>query len=236
MSGRFPLLSVQVNVAQFVVQSTRNRWPGVDGALASKPSSASPSIGAVVVVGSMEMPRMGRFGSTVLLPVTLTHVACDAVPVPRLKPICTLPSFVPAIATAGVFGAYFTWLMNERLPSVCLVRFCVDGLFVTYHVTVPFAFAALPVIVSHTRVVPATRCPQPPLAPAAGQSVPPTIPPRKMSNGRMNDCVSLPQPPFLLVHVAPLAVQLEMQRDRPQLLLPCQKRRLVPVPTGSMRE
>src|ERR1043165_948234 len=126
--------------------------------------------------------------------------------------------------------------MNERLPSVCLVRFCVDGLFVTYHVTVPFAFAALPVIVSHTRVVPATRCPQPPLAPAAGQSVPPTIPPRKRSNGRMNDCVSLPQPPFLLVHVAPLAVQLEMQRERPPLLLPCQKRRLVPVPTGSMRE
>ena len=25
--------------------------------------------------------------------------------------------------------------MNERLPSVCLVRFCVDGLFVTYQVT-----------------------------------------------------------------------------------------------------
>src|SRR5436190_2705788 len=126
--------------------------------------------------------------------------------------------------------------MNERLPRVCLVRFCVDGLFVTYHVTVPFEFAALPVIVSHTRVVAATSRPQPPLAPAAGQSVPPEMPPRKMSNGRMKDCVSLPHPPFLLVHVAPLAVQLLIQRLRPPLLLPCQKRRLEPVPTGSMRE
>src|ERR1044071_1412801 len=170
------------------------------------------------------MPRIGRFGSTALLPVTLTHVACEAVPVPRLKPICTLPSFVPAMATVCVFGEYFTWLMNERLPKVCLVRFCVEGLFVTYHVTVPFAFAALPVIVSPTRVVP-----------AAGQSVPPAMPPRKRSNGRTKDCVSLPQPPFLLVHVAPLAVQLLMQRERRPLLLPCQKRSLVPVPTGSMR-
>src|SRR6476659_368644 len=114
--------------------------------------------------------------------------------------------------------------MNERLPSVCFVRFCVDGLFVTYHVTVPFAFAALPVIVSHTRVVPATRCPHPPPAPAAAQSVPPAIPPWNRSNGRMNDCVSLDQPPFLLVHVAPLAVQLLMKRLTPPLLLPCQKR------------
>src|SRR4029079_7121809 len=192
-------------------------------------------MGEGVVVGSSAMPGMGRFGSTALLPVTFTHVACEAVPVPRLKPICTLPSFVPAIATVCVFGEYFTWLMNERLPKVCLVRFCVDGLFVTYHVTVPFAFAALPVIVSHTRVVPATRRPQPPLAPAAGQSVPPAMPPWKRSNGRPNDCVSLPHPPFWLVQVAPLAVQLLMQRESPPLLLPCQKRRLVPVPTGSMR-
>src|SRR6185369_15704873 len=126
--------------------------------------------------------------------------------------------------------------MNERLPSVCLVRFCVDGLFVTYQVTVPLAFAALPVIVSHTRVVPAMRRPHPPFDAAAGQSVPPEIPPWNKSKGRMNDCVSLDQPPFLLVHVAPLAVQLLMQRLKPPLLLPCQKRRLVPVPTGSMRE
>src|ERR1043166_185061 len=123
--------------------------------------------------------------------------------------------------------------MNERLPSVPLVRFCVDGLFVTYHVTV---LVALPVIVSQTRGVPATRWPQPPVDPAAGQSSPPAMPPWKMSNGRMNDCVSLLQPPFLLVHVAPLAVQLLMQRERPPLLLPCQKRRLVAVPTGSLRE
>src|ERR1041385_7937430 len=156
----------------------------------------------------MAMPRMGRLGRTALLPVTLTQFACEATPVPRLKPICTLPSLVPAMATLCFFGAYFTWLMNERLPSVPLVRFCVEGLFVTYQVTVPFEFAALPVIVSQTRVVPATRCPQPPLAPAAGQSSPPAMPPRKMSKGRMNDCVSLPHPPFLLVHVAPLAVQL----------------------------
>src|SRR5262245_9294744 len=126
--------------------------------------------------------------------------------------------------------------MNDRLPRVCLVMFCVVGLFVTYQVTTPFAFAALPVMVSHTRVVPTTRRPHPPLAPAAGQSVPPGTPPWNRSNGMMNDCVSLPRPPFLLVHVAPLAVQLLMQRERPPLLLPCQKRRLVPVPTGSIRE
>src|SRR5689334_4798798 len=136
-------------------------------------------MGAVVVVGSIATPRTGRLGRTALLPVTLTHVACEAVPVPRLKPICTLPSFVPAMATLCFFGAYFTWLMNERLPSVCLVRFCVDGLFVTYQVTVPLEFAALPVTVSHTRVVPTMRCPQPPLAPAAGQSSPPEMPPWK---------------------------------------------------------
>src|SRR3954447_10244975 len=182
------------------------------------------------------MPRTGRLGRTALLPVTLTQVACEAMPVPRLKPSCTLPSLVPAMATVCVFGAYFTWLMNDRLPRVCLVRFCVDGLLVTYHVTVPLAFAALPVMVSHTRVVPASRRPQPPPAAAAGQSVPPAMPPWKRSNGRTNDCVSLDQPPFLLVHVAPLAVQLLMQRLKPPLLLPCQKRRLVPVPTGSMRE
>src|ERR1044071_877558 len=124
--------------------------------------------------------------------------------------------------------------MNDRLPRVCLVRFSVDGLFVTYHVTVPLLFAALPVMVSQTRVVPATSRPQPPLAPAAGQSVPPEMPPRKMSKGRTKDCVSLPHPPFLLVHVAPLAVQLLMQRLRPPLLLPCQKRRLEPVDRKSV--
>jgi hypothetical protein len=44
----------------------------------------------------------------VLFPVTLTQLACDAVPVPRLKPIQTLASFVPSIATLEYFGEYFT--------------------------------------------------------------------------------------------------------------------------------
>src|ERR1051326_5448563 len=149
MSGRLPVLFVQVKDAQLAVQSTRKRWPVVVGVLASKPPTAAEAIGEGVVVGSMAMPRMGRFGRTALLPVTLTQLACDATPVPRLKPSCTLPSFVPTMATVCVFGAYLTWLMNERLPRLCFVRFCVDGLFVTYHVTVPPAFAALPVIVSH---------------------------------------------------------------------------------------
>ena len=43
-----------------------------------------------------------------LLPVTSTQLACDAVPVPRLKPIQTLASFVPSIATLEYFGEYFT--------------------------------------------------------------------------------------------------------------------------------
>src|SRR4051794_40062198 len=93
--------------------------------------------------------------------------------------------------------------MYERLPSVAFVMFCVDGLFVTTHVTVPFVFAALPVTVSQTRVVPAIRWPQPPFAAAGGQSSPPGIPPWKRSKGRMNDCVSPVQAPRLLVHVAP---------------------------------
>src|SRR6478672_6414116 len=50
----------------------------------------------------------------------------------------------------------------------------------------------------------------------------------------MNDCWSPVQAPRLLVHVAPPLVQGDcapvevapMQRDRPPLLLPCQKRRL----------
>jgi hypothetical protein len=45
------------------------------------------------------MPITGRFGSTVLLSVTFTQFAWLAVPVPRLKPIHALPSFVPTMAT-----------------------------------------------------------------------------------------------------------------------------------------
>jgi hypothetical protein len=47
--------------------------------------------------------------------------------------------------------------------------------------------------------------------------------------------VSLVQPPVRVVQLAPEAVQFEVQRESVPLLLPCQKRRLVPVPTGSMR-
>src|SRR5262245_61995403 len=114
------------------------------------------------------MPRIGRLGRTTLLPVTLTQFPCACVPVPRLKPIQGLPSLVPAMAMVWSRGEYFTWLMNDRLPRVCLVMLVVVGLFVTYHVTAPFALAAFPVMVSHTRVVPATRRPHPPLDPAAG--------------------------------------------------------------------
>ena len=139
--------------------------------------------------GSSAIPSTGRFGRTVLPPVTFTQLACDAMPVPRLKPIRTLPSFVPTIASLGHLGEYLTWLMNERLPSVCLVMFWVDGLFVTYQLAA-FIAALPPVIVSQTLVVPATRWPQPPGAPAGAQSSPPGIPPWKRSYGRMNDCVS----------------------------------------------
>jgi hypothetical protein len=57
------------------------------------------------------MPRTGRFGKTALLPVTFTQFAAFTTPVPRLNPIQTLPSFVPAMATLLYFGEYFTWLM-----------------------------------------------------------------------------------------------------------------------------
>jgi len=92
----------------------------------------------------------------VLFPVTLTQLACDAVPVPRLKPIQTLASFVPSIATLEYFGEYLTWLMNERFPNVCFVMFWVVGLFVTYQ-SPEFMEALPPWIVSHTLVVAAMR-------------------------------------------------------------------------------
>ena len=133
-------------------------------------------------------------GSTVLSPVTFTQFACEAVPVPRLKPIQTFASFVPTIAWLDHFGEYLTWLMKERLPSVCLVMFCVGGLFVTYQLAA-FMVALPPAIVSQTRVVPATRWPQPPGMPAGAQSSPPGTPPWKRSKGRMKDCVSPVQLP-----------------------------------------
>ncbi len=41
MSGRLPLLSVHVNVAQLVVQTTLKTWPGVEGVLSLKPPTAA---------------------------------------------------------------------------------------------------------------------------------------------------------------------------------------------------
>ena len=43
-----------------------------------------------------------------LLPVTFTQFACEATPVPRLKPIQTLASFVPTIAWLDHLGEYLT--------------------------------------------------------------------------------------------------------------------------------
>src|SRR4029453_1165701 len=81
-------------------------------------------------------------------------------PVPRLKPIQTLASFVPTIAWLDHLGEYLTWLMKERFPSVPFVMFCVDGLFVTYQL--PLMLASPPLIASQTGGVPCTRGPPPP--------------------------------------------------------------------------
>src|SRR6266550_1114569 len=101
--------------------------------------------------------------------------------------------------------------MNERSPSVCLVIFCVIGLFVTYQLDESIV-ASPPAIVSHTLVVPATRWPQPPGTPAAGQSSPPRIPPWKRSYGRISILMSLNQLPATLSQRAPGLVQLLTQR------------------------
>ncbi len=100
---------------------------------------------------------------------------------------------MPTIALLDHLGEYLTWLMKERLPSVCLVMFWFAGLFVTYQL--PAIDWLPPAIVSQTLVVPSTRWPQPPGVPAGAQSSPPGIPPWKMSKGWMNDRVSPLQPP-----------------------------------------
>ena len=41
MSGRFPVLLSQVDVAQSAVHVTWKTWPGVDGVLALKPPTAA---------------------------------------------------------------------------------------------------------------------------------------------------------------------------------------------------
>src|SRR5215475_80140 len=157
MLGRLPLLFAQVNVAQRAVQVIWNTWPPWPGVLASKPPIAAYPVASSLVgeAASSAIPSTGRFGSTLLLSVTLTQFACEAMPVPRLKPIQTLPSFVPAIAWVDHLGEYLTWLMKERFPSVCFVMFWVEGLFVTYQV--PLITLSPPLVVSQTLVVPSTR-------------------------------------------------------------------------------
>src|SRR6201999_1748497 len=110
---------------------------------------------------------------------------------PRLRPTCTLPSFVATIASEFVAGEYASWLMYERLPRLPLTRL---GLFATQPVR-PLVFA---VMFSHTRVEPAMMW----LHVVAAQSVdgrPPGFPgvPLKMSYGRMNEIVSAVQPPVI---------------------------------------
>src|SRR5262245_31452965 len=101
MSGRSPDLSAQVKEAQLAVHVTWNTRPGVVGVLALKPPIAAYPTGrfAADTEGSSAMPITGRLGRTILLSVTFTQFAWLAVPVPRLKPIHALPSFVPTIAT-----------------------------------------------------------------------------------------------------------------------------------------
>src|SRR6266581_418191 len=125
--------------------------------------------------------------------------------------------------------------MNERVPNVCFVMFWVVGLLVTYQLD-EFIVASPPAIVSHTRVVPTTRWPQPPGTPGTGQSSPPGIPPWKRSYGITKDLMSLSQPPETPTHGANGLVQLLTQRLMAPPLLLWKKRRFDPVPTGSMRE
>src|SRR5664280_596653 len=212
MSGRLPVSFVQVNPSHGVnvmVQTTRNTCPGVLGELLLKPPTAAYPIGVPTAgeLGSRAMPMIGRLGRTALPPVTFTQLACACAPVPRLKPIWTLPSLVPAMATLWYLGEYLTWLIYERLPRVPLVRFAVIGLLVTTHWLL-LKLDAVPLTVSQTRVVPASRCPQPEVEPAAAQSSPPGMPPWKRWTGRTKDWVSLVQLPLQDVQLAPGKVQL----------------------------
>src|ERR1017187_3017801 len=100
MSGRLPVLSSQLNDAHVAAHVTWKTCPGIT-VLALKPPTAAYPTGVLAdpTEGSRAMPRTGRLGKTVLEPVTSTQVAWDGAPVPRLKPIWTLPSLVPAMAT-----------------------------------------------------------------------------------------------------------------------------------------
>src|SRR5580765_1094535 len=116
--------------------------------------------------------------------------------------------------------------MKERFPSVPLQRLGPKGEPGGLSVMYQLLLFVAPLIVSQTRVVPAIKWPQPVVGPAGPQSSPPGMPPWNILIGRMNDCKSPLHPPVLLVHEAPELVQLLVQRLRPPLLLPCQKRRL----------
>src|SRR5207253_11263878 len=70
MSGRLPVLLVQVKAAQLAVQTTRKTWPGVTGVLALKPPTPAYPMGAFVVVGSNATSNSGRLGRMRLLSVT----------------------------------------------------------------------------------------------------------------------------------------------------------------------
>ena len=61
----------------------------------------------VVLAHLLGPAAKGRFTLVLLF----SQFAALVVPVPRLNPIQTLPSFVPAMATLLYFGEYFTWLM-----------------------------------------------------------------------------------------------------------------------------
>ena len=79
MSGRSPVLSAQVNEPQLAVHVTWNTWPGVVGVLGLKPPIPAYPTGrlAADTEGSSAIPITGRFGRTVLLPVTSIQLACD---------------------------------------------------------------------------------------------------------------------------------------------------------------
>ena len=125
MFGRLPDLFCQVKMLQLEAQATledvarRGRGVGVETA-DRRVTDRHSAVAHRRVERDAEDRAVRQHG------VAAGHVdpvRAFATPVPRLKPIQTLPSFVPTIATLLNFGEYLTWLMKERLPSVCLVMF-----------------------------------------------------------------------------------------------------------------
>ncbi len=128
--------------------------------------------------------------------------------------------------------------MNERLPSVCLVMFCVDGLFVTYQLAA-FIVALPPAIVSQTLVVPATRWPQPPWhagRPAVVAAGDPAVEEIEGQDERLRVAGPVPRTARVARAAAAKAGGAGDAAAKPPLLLPARSGRLCqPVPTGSMR-